>query len=266
MRTQINRSQTQNRKGAFTLIELLVVIAIIAILAAMLLPALAAAKSKAIRTQCLGNCKQLGLGNQMYVGDFNDYLPFPNWQSPVSGWLYTGLPGSGATPDPTKAPFNGNNQLICYSGGVISGVTLGGGQLWPYINNVNIYKCPLDQNTNPPSSWSGRINKLSTYIMNAAVIGYYAANSATYKQSKFRQDAVLWWEADIYGDAGTLNDGSSSPSDPDTFGTTHDKKGGLTINIDGSVGFMKKTTWNVLQSDTQNRNALWCSPGSANGH
>jgi prepilin-type N-terminal cleavage/methylation domain-containing protein len=62
------------RKG-FTLIELLVVIAIIAILAAILFPVFAQAREKARQTGCLSNVKQIGLGIQMYVQDFDEYIP-----------------------------------------------------------------------------------------------------------------------------------------------------------------------------------------------
>src|SRR5512147_426654 len=77
----------QSRKSGFTLIELLVVIAIIAILAAILFPVFAQARSAARRTQCLSNMKQVGTALLMYTQDYDESLPWST-SSAFSGWTW----------------------------------------------------------------------------------------------------------------------------------------------------------------------------------
>jgi prepilin-type processing-associated H-X9-DG protein/prepilin-type N-terminal cleavage/methylation domain-containing protein len=124
------KSSTPCRHRDFTLIELLVVIAIIAILAAMLLPALSQAREKARSISCVNNLKQLALGAIMYAGDNQEFLPGVDMRAG------TGTPSYFSSPIASGAPssFNYHSSYGYWNSWP--------GYVYNYVSSADVFRCP----------------------------------------------------------------------------------------------------------------------------
>jgi prepilin-type N-terminal cleavage/methylation domain-containing protein/prepilin-type processing-associated H-X9-DG protein len=178
-----------NARG-FTLIELLVVIAIIAILAAMLLPVLSKARTKAEGIGCLNNLKQLHIAWHMYADDNEGRLVLnaPGNQTAnvrwVNGWLdwTVGIP-SGA-----------NTNRLLLTEGLLGSYT---------AKTLGVYKCPADK---VPSAIGARVRSISmnTYLARLASADTYQPY-ALRKMSDLRKPSMIWVFVDEHPDS--INDG-----------------------------------------------------------
>jgi prepilin-type N-terminal cleavage/methylation domain-containing protein/prepilin-type processing-associated H-X9-DG protein len=185
---QYTEMNIKNR-AAFTLIELLVVIAIIAILAAMLLPALTRAKTKAEGVGCLNNLRQLGVAWYMYTDDNNGVMVFnsPGTDTNTIRWV-NGWEDWGSSPD------NINKVLLTQ------------GLLGPYTaKTLGIYKCPADK---LPADNGPRIRSVSmnTYLHREGLATAYV------KYTELKKPSLIWVFLDEHPDS--INDGCFSTLAP----------------------------------------------------
>jgi prepilin-type N-terminal cleavage/methylation domain-containing protein/prepilin-type processing-associated H-X9-DG protein len=226
----------RRNSSAFTLIELLVVIAIIAILAAMLLPALAKAKQKAQGIKCMNNNRQFVVAWLMYSTDNNDRV------CPTAGTAATGQPNWCG---PSRMDLAGEDT---------DANDLQQGLLWQYIKSLPLYKCPADpklsqNNPKRPTVRSMSMNAWLNPVGGDPDPGLSAAGRKFRKQTDISgriSPATLWVVLDENDK--TINDGwfvvsaSATGVNGNTWvdvpGSYHNKAGGLAF-ADGHAEIKK---------------------------
>ena len=273
---------------AFTLVELAVVIVTLAILAALILPALARSGDNGMRTVCLNNLRQLGMALNQYTQENQDTMPWPNWGNNAdapSGWLYGQYNGANNPNNPNNIQQGLALDTANWPTGRVANLKTG--VYWQYLQNPDVFICPVfaasvvgTHGPAPAPNWDGYFNKLSSYTMNAASAFFPPLgnpNTYQYRTCKVSQIWSPWciiqWEpSGISVINGGYNDGSNFPNQDEGPSIVLHVTGANVLGVGGGTRFMSfaDVLAEINNPPPSQPNApkglLWWNPNYRNGH